>query len=111
MASVAGCAVACPGVATFGKQVHSLRPRVEVLGAVVSNLAEPLHGLGYRLEAQSEEGVTFKASAWRSGLLRAGQRITMSFSDAPDGGTYITIAGEGPDRVARQFNALDLDEI
>jgi hypothetical protein len=98
-------------VATFGKQVHSTKPRVEVLGAVVTHLADPLHGLGYRIESQSDQGVTFKASAWRSGLLRAGQRITMSFSDAPDGGTYVTIAGEGPDRVARQFDALNLDAV
>jgi hypothetical protein len=96
-------------MASFGKQIHSPRPRVEVLGAAVSNLTEPLYGLGYRLETQSEEGVTFKASAWRGGLLRAGQRITMTFSDAPDGGTYVTIAGDGPARVARQFDDLELD--
>jgi hypothetical protein len=98
-------------VATFAKQIHSTRPRIEVLAAVVTNLTEPLHGLGYRIEAQSDEGVTFKASAWRSGVLRAGQRVTMSFSDAPDGGTYVTIAGEGPYRLARHFEELDLDAI
>ncbi len=79
---------------TFSKQLHVRQGRVEVLGAVVGNLAEPLHGLGYYLVAQSVDGVTFKASAWRSGLHRIGQRITMSFA-----------------RVARRFNELDLDSL
>ena len=59
-------AAACAAVAgIFAKQVRSRRPRIEVPGVVVSNLAEPLYGLGYRIEAQSDEGVTFKANAWR----------------------------------------------
>ena len=45
--------------------VRSRRPRIEVPGAVGSNLAEPLRGLAYRIEAQSDEGVTFKANARR----------------------------------------------
>ena len=89
----------------FDKQIHSPRSRVEILGATLHNLADPLFGLGYGIESQSEQGVTFQ----RSGLFRRSQRITMSFADAPDGGTYVTIAGQGPSRVARQFNALDLD--
>jgi hypothetical protein len=35
----------------------------------------------------------------------------MSFADAPDGGTYVTIAGDGPGRVARQFNSLELGDL
>ena len=92
---------------TFGKQIHSPRSRVEILKATLSNLADPLSRLGYWIESQNEQGVAFQ----RSGPFCRGQRITMSFADAPDGGTYVTIAGVGPGRIARQFNALELDDL
>jgi hypothetical protein len=104
---IKSCRYVYNAVAAFGKQIQSPRSRVEILEAVVHNLADPLSGLGYGIDFQNEQGVAFQ----RRGLFRGGQRITMSFADAPDGGTYVTIAGEGPGRVARQFNALELDDL
>ena len=74
-------------MAAFSRELVVAKPPAEVLGSVVTNLAEPLYGLGYRLVEQGERGVTFKAGAWRAGLLRAGQRITMAFAGTPQGGT------------------------
>jgi hypothetical protein len=96
-------------LATSSKQIYSRRPRAEVLGAVVGNLVGPLRGMGYHLESQSDQGVVFRWTSFRSGVFQSRPQVTMSFSDGPDGGTYITVAGTGPHRVAKQFNELELD--
>jgi hypothetical protein len=94
-------------MATFSRQITSQRSRVEVLGAALDSLGKPLREFGYSLESQTPDGVVWRRGLY-SALLRGSGRVTISLTDGVDGGTVITIAGDGPRRLAKAFNKLDM---
>jgi hypothetical protein len=74
-----------------------------------------MRALGYKLESQTADAVVWKQSPLRNmltihwlAIFQGWRRVTVSLTDAPDGGTYVTIAGAGPRRLARQFDKLRL---
>ena len=96
-------------MAALNRQVHLTRPRAAVLTAVLADLAPVLQTQGYSIGAHGPDGVTFvrKRTIGRglAGLLGAEQSIAVNLSD-DNGGTRMTIVGQGPRRVKRAIDAL-----
>ena len=93
-------------MATIGLQIRSPNSRAEVLGSTVTTLTKTLAIAGFRIDRQDQDSVVYVRSLWRSALFQSRHRVTLSFMDAPDGGTIISIAGTASRRVARQFQKL-----
>jgi hypothetical protein len=94
---------------SFSKQLQVRRPAAEVLGAALNSLDDPLSKMGFTLQERDPRHVVWTRKAW--GLQRLWSepdRITMSFAQASNGETLVTIAGRAPGRIARQFEELEL---
>ena len=93
----------------MNRQMHVEKPRAAVREAVLADLAPVLQSLGYSIDAHGPDGVTFvrKRTLGRGivGLLGSEQSIAVSLSDE-DGGTRMTIVGQGPRKVKRAIDAL-----
>jgi hypothetical protein len=96
-------------VTTFSKQIRVQRSREELLGVALKTLGQPLARVGYKLSAQAPDHVvwTRQAPGVRS-LWASPDSITMSFGESADGFTLLTIAGDAPWRIARDFQKLEL---
>lgn len=96
-------------MAALNRDVHVAKPRQHVLASVLGDLGPAFQSQGYSIQAHSLDGVTFvrKRSLGRGliGLLGSEQSIAVSLSDE-DGGTRITIAGQGPRRLQRAIDEL-----
>jgi hypothetical protein len=90
------------------RQMHVEKPRAAVREAVLADLAPVLQSQGYGIDAHGPDGVTFvrKRTLGRGivGLLGSEQSIAVSLSDE-DGGTRMTIVGQGPRKVKRAIDA------
>lgn len=104
-------------MATIAQQIRSAHSRAEVVGSTVTTLTRTLAIAGFRIDHQDQNSVVYIKSLWRTvwdawviflpiALIQGRQRVTLSFMDAPDGGTFINIAGTASRRVARQFAKL-----
>ena len=93
----------------FSTQIRASRTREDVLGAALATLTEPLGRAGFKLAEQDPDHVvwTRKPPGLRA-LLGASDRITMSFAGSPAGDTIVTIAGNAPPRIVRDFERLAL---
>jgi hypothetical protein len=94
---------------SFSKQLRVRRPRDEVFAAALKSLDGPLNKIGFRLEQQDPQHVLWTRKAWGvQRLWSEPDRITMSFAQASNGETLVTIAGRAPARIAHQFEQLEL---
>jgi hypothetical protein len=94
---------------SFSKQLRVRKPRDEVFAAALKSLDPPLNKIGFRLEEQDPQHVVWKRKALGVQRLWADpDRITMSFAQASNGETLVTIAGQAPNRIAQQFEGLEL---
>lgn len=96
-------------IAPLNRQLHVAKPRTAVLAAVLADLAPVLQSQGYSVDSHGPDGVTFlrKRTIGRGvvGLLGSEQTIAVSLSDE-DGGTRMTIVGQGPRKVKRAIDDL-----
>ncbi len=96
-------------MATLNHALHMAKPRQDVLTAVLADLGPAFQSQGYGVQAHGPDGVTFvrKRTLGRGlvGLFGSEQSIAVSLSDE-DGGTRITIVGQGPRRLKRAIDEL-----
>jgi hypothetical protein len=94
---------------SFSNQLRVRKPRDEVFGAALKSLNGPLNKIGFKLTEQDLQHVVWsrKAPGVRA-FFAEPDRITMSFAQTSDGETLVTIAGQAPNRIAQQFENLEL---
>ena len=96
-------------MATLNRNMHVAKPRQDVLASVLADLGAAFQSQGYTVQAHGPDGVTFvrKRTLGRGliALLESEQSIAVSLSDE-DGGTRITIVGQGPRRLRRAIDEL-----
>lgn len=96
-------------MATLNRSMHVAKPRQDVLASVLADLGSAFQSQGYSVQAHGPDGVTFvrKRTLGRGliALLESEQSIAVSLSDE-DGGTRITIVGQGPRRLRRAIDEL-----
>ncbi len=96
-------------MAALNRDLHAAKPRSEVLASVLSDLGPAFQSQGYSVHAHGPSGVTFvrKRTLGRGllGLLGSEQSVAVSLIDE-DGGTRITIVGQGPARLKRAIDEL-----
>jgi hypothetical protein len=94
---------------SFSNQLRVRRPAGEVFSSALKSLNEPLDKIGFKLTEQDPQHVvwTRKKPGMRA-MWADPDRIMMSFADAGNGETLVTIAGQAPPRIAQQFEKLRL---